>query len=401
MATIINADTSDGLKLTSDTSGEIQFQSAGVVKAQVTSSGLTNASGSVYAAQPSFRNFIINGDQSVAQRGTSSTGQGASEGFKTVDRWNYTVGSDATAGRFTLTQDTADAPTNEGFGYCTKFDCTTADTSIAAGEALVWRTKLEGQMLQSIKKGTANAEPITFSFWAKGTAATYVWEFLDEDNNRNNTNKFTVSSTWQKFTITLPADTTGAFNNDNGASLAINLWLHAGANYSTGTFVSNTWATRTVSAICTGMDSFYSSTSNEFFLTGLQLEIGSSATDFEFLPYDVQLARCQRYYTRFTTTNSYSTYGFGMAATNARMTTQYHFPTTMRTAPSTSYGGTLCVLYGTSRANITSSPDTQLNINGGYVNYDVSGTPFTSPTYSGLIGANNDVTTYVDFSAEI
>ena len=90
------------------------------------------------------RNLIINGAYQVAQRGTSSTSQGASEGYKTVDRWNYTVGGTATAGRFTLTQDTSDAPTSEGFGFCTKFDCTTADTSIAAGEALIWRTKLEG-----------------------------------------------------------------------------------------------------------------------------------------------------------------------------------------------------------------------------------------------------------------
>ena len=110
---------------------------------------------------------------------------------------------------------------------------------------------------------------------------------------------------------------------------------------------------------------------------------------------------CQRYYTKFTATNAYSTFGFGTAATNARMTTQYHFPTTMRAAPSTSYSGTLSVLYGVGRVNITSSPDSQLNINGGYVNYDVSGTPFTAITYSGLIGANGDTSCFVEFNSEL
>ena len=124
------------------------------------------------------RNLIINGAYQVAQRGTSSTSQGASEGYKTVDRWNYTVGGTATAGRFTLTQDTSDAPTSEGFGFCTKFDCTTADTSIAAGEALIWRTKLEGGDLQGIKKGTSSAEKITLSFYAKGKQQLMLLNFM-------------------------------------------------------------------------------------------------------------------------------------------------------------------------------------------------------------------------------
>jgi hypothetical protein len=242
------------------------------------------------------KNLIINGNMQIAQRGTSANGEGATEGYKTVDRWNYTTGGTATAGRFTLTQDTADAPKDQGFGYCTKFDCTTADTSIAAGEALVWRTKLEGQTLQAIKKGTANAEPITFSFWAKGTAATYVVELHDEDNNRHNTQKFTITSSWQKFTLTFAADTTGTFNNDNGASLGINFWLHAGSNYTSGTFTSNTWATRTLTNIAVGIDSFYSSTANEFFITGVQLEVGENATPFENRMYSQEFAMCQRYY---------------------------------------------------------------------------------------------------------
>jgi len=320
MASTINSSTSNGIVITPDTSGEIELQANGVTKAKVTANGLQDANGNSLRGGM-YRNLIINGDMQIAQRGTSATGEGATEGFKTVDRWNYTVGSDATAGRFTLTQDTTDAPTDKGFGYCSKFDCTTADTSIAFGEGLVWRTKLEGQTLQTIKKGTASAEQITLSFWAKGTAATYVVELHDEDNNRHNTQKFTITSSWQKFTLTFAADTTGAFNNDNGASLGINFWLHAGSKYTSGTFTSNTWATRTLANIAVGIDSFYSSTANEFFITGLQLEIGEGASDFEFLPYDVQLARCMRYFERKSYINGqtvaivsgeHATYGSGL-----------------------------------------------------------------------------------------
>ena len=272
------------------------------------------------------RNLIINGAYQIAQRGTSSTDQGASEGYKTVDRWNYTVGGDATAGRFTLTQDTSDAPTSEGFGFCTKFDCTTADTSIAAGEALIWRTKLEGGDLQGIKKGTSGAEEITLSFYAKGTAATYAVELHDEDNQRHNTQKFTVTTSWQRFELTFAADTTGAFNNDQAASLGIAFYLHGGSDFTGGTFTSNTWASRTAANVAVGISSFYSSTDNEFFIAGVQLEIGSTATPFEHRSRGDELNLCLRYYC-----NTISVYHVDFASSYSLA--NFQFPVPMRDSP--------------------------------------------------------------------
>ena len=277
------------------------------------------------------RNLIINGAYQIAQRGTSSTDQGASEGYKTVDRWNYTVGGDATAGRFTLTQDTSDAPTSEGFGFCTKFDCTTADTSIAAGEALIWRTKLEGGDLQGIKKGTSGAEEITLSFYAKGTAATYAVELHDEDNQRHNTQKFTVTTSWQRFELTFAADTTGAFNNDQAASLGIAFYLHGGSDFTGGTFTSNTWASRTAANVAVGISSFYSSTDNEFFIAGVQLEIGSTATPFEHRSFGEELKLCQRYYFQTATQNF-----AGVATSTDRLLCGYRIPD-MRASPTFSF----------------------------------------------------------------
>tara|TARA_B100000035_G_C21027128_1_gene566739 strand:+ start:1697 stop:2794 length:1098 start_codon:yes stop_codon:yes gene_type:complete len=279
------------------------------------------------------RNMIINGAYQIAQRATSSTGQGADEGYKTVDRWNYTVGGTATAGRFTLTQDTSDAPTSEGFGFCTKFDCTTADTSIAAGEALIWRTKLEGGDLQGIKKGTSNAEKITLSFYAKGTAATYAVELHDEDNSRHNTQKFTVTTSWQRFELTFAADTTGEFNNDQAASLGIAFWLHGGSDYTGGTFTSNTWASRTAANVAVGIDSFYSSTDNEFFITGIQLEVGSVATPFEHRSFGEEMQLCQRYFVRLSRNDTYGEFFLLRTYDTSNGTCAHHLPVPMRTSP--------------------------------------------------------------------
>jgi len=395
MASTINSSTSNGIVITPDTSGEIELQANGVTKAKVTANGLQDANGNSLRGGM-YRNLIINGDMQIAQRGTSSAGEGATEGFKTVDRWNYTTGGTATDGRFTLTQDTADAPKDKGFGYCTKFDCTTADTSIAAGEGLIWRTKLEGQTLQAIKKGTASAEQITLSFWAKGTAATYAVELHDEDNNRHNTQKFTITSSWQKFTLTFAADTTGTFNNDNGASLGINFWLHAGSNYTSGTFTSNTWATRTLTNIAVGIDSFYSSTANEFFLTGVQLEVGEGASDFEFLPYDVQLQRCQRYYYKITSTGS--TYiGIGANQWSTFCTMTFPFPVPMRASPTATLSS--CNITNNASARTASLGGNYSSSQIGAYNINYSGSAFSADIALTLYATSSSG--YMDWSAEL
>ena len=124
------------------------------------------------------RNVIINGAMNVAQRGTSSTGIGASTGYFTCDRFVIaTDSSNATAGRLTMTQDSS-APS--GFANSLKLACTTADTSIASDEQLRINTRIEGQNLQSFAKGTSDAKPFAVSFYVKGNAsATYVCELYD------------------------------------------------------------------------------------------------------------------------------------------------------------------------------------------------------------------------------
>ena len=257
---------------------------------------LANLIGNINAGGGSSnRNIFQNGAMNVSQRSTSETGigSGAVDTFKTLDRVGIAHGN--TDGRLTMTQ-TADGPS--GFANCLKLACTTADTSIAAGEYLQLKFKFEGQDLQTIKKGTSDAVPLTVSFYVKGNGnATYMCELEDHDNSRNNQQQFAVTSSWNRVILTFVADTTGAFDDDNALSLSIIFWLHAGSTYTGGTYTANTW-TGSVSAAnrAAGISSFFSSTSNTFFLTGMQVEVGQNATTFEHEPFDTTLVKCQRYF---------------------------------------------------------------------------------------------------------
>ena len=238
------------------------------------------------------RNVVTNGAMNVAQRSTSVTGIGASDGYFTVDRFNINVG-DTSAGRLTMTQ-TADGPS--GFANCIKLDCTTADTSIAAGEFLILEQRFEGQDLQRFMKGTSDAKEYAVSFYVKGNAsATYVVELFDADNTRQVSKTFSVTTSWTRVELTFPADTTGAFTDDANQSLNMHIFLHAGSNFTSGT-LSQTWTSNTNANRAVGVSSFFSSTDNTFFITGLQMEVGSVATEFEHRSFGEELALCQRYY---------------------------------------------------------------------------------------------------------
>ena len=165
-------------------------------------------------------------------------------GYLTVDRWKtYEGGSESFV--FTVSQD-SDVPTGQGFAKSLKFDCTTADASLAADGALSFRQAIEGQNIQYLKKGTSNAVSTTLSFWVKSyLTGTYIISLVDVDNTRSISASYTISSqnTWEKKTITYPGDTSGAFGNDNGNSLQVEFYLGAGSNYTSGT-LQTSWGSR-------------------------------------------------------------------------------------------------------------------------------------------------------------
>ena len=285
------------------------------------------------------RNIIINGAMQVAQRGTSSTGLGASSGYFVCDRWN--LYANGTAGRLTMAQV---ADIHDGFANALKLTCTTADTSIAAGEQVMLMYRIEGQDLQQLKKGTSDAERVTLSFYVKGNAsATYIAELMDADNSNRHVNaSFNVTTDWTRVAITFPADTTGTLDDDNAVSLDLMIHLHNGSNFTSGT-LQTTWGSLVQANRGVGGTSFFDSTDRTFFITGVQLEVGEQATPFEHRSFGEELALCQRYLQKYTGVTAIKTFPHTSTlhswndnnASNGMVSTT----TTMRAAPTITESG--------------------------------------------------------------
>ena len=247
-----------------------------------------------------FKNIIINGDMSIAQRGTSATGLGNGDnGYYTCDRWTF-LESGTTTYEFTMSQDT-DVPSGQGFATSLKLDCTTADASLDADNLIRIAQIIEGQNLQYLKYGTANATSLTASFWVKSTVTgdynVNLYNYGSGGGARIISSIYTINSadTWEKKTITFDGDTVEAIINNNTAGLNLAFSLGSGTDYTTTDATS--WGSYSNGKLAYGqVANIASSTANNFYITGVQLEAASAPSDFEFLPVDMNLNRCQRYY---------------------------------------------------------------------------------------------------------
>jgi len=246
------------------------------------------------------RNIVINGAMRVAQRGTSATelGEGNSNTYL-VDRFSFMESGTPTY-QFTYSQDT-DVPAGQGFSNSLKLLCTTADTSLTSNERLRIRQAFEGQDLQRIKKGTANAETLSLSFWIKSNLTGDVTVALEDNTNlRIISENATINAadTWEYKTIQFAGDTSGALNNDNAVSIMLEWYFKAGSNYTSGTQQSGSWGTRTVTANFASPNNIDlgAAVNNYVNITGVQLEVGSKSTPFEHKSYGDELHRCSRYY---------------------------------------------------------------------------------------------------------
>jgi hypothetical protein len=288
-----------------------------------------------------FRNIIINGDMSIAQRGTSFTSLGNGDTKYTLDRMQYKESGD-TSSEITISQDTT-VPTGQGFAKSLKIDVTTADASPGASDRVWLNTTFEGQNLQYLNKGTSSAKQLTCSFWIRSNkTGVYTVSLFDSDNTRAVSAEYSISSadTWEKKIITFPGDTTGAFTNDNNLSLELQFTFSTGSDFNDGTFSTSWQSFNDGDYISSNQVNLLDNTSNELYITGIQLEAGEVASDFEFLPVDVNLQRCQRYY---QTTQSFV--GNGSSNTSQCVgETAIGIP--MRATPSLSLSGNFVITDG-------------------------------------------------------
>jgi IS1 family transposase len=241
------------------------------------------------------RNLVINGDMQVTQRG-DSTGVTVA-GYYGPDRFQTVLNG---AGTWSVSQSST-AP--DGFGSSFKFDCTTADASLSTGDYFVIYYTFEGQDLQRLKKGTSSAEKSTLSFWIRSNkTGTYQVNMQDQDNSRLTGKTYTIdaANTWERKVITFDGDTTGAYTNDANASLNLEWWFAASSTF-TGGAVPTSWGALAQADRAAGLNvNLADSTSNELYITGIQLEVGDTATPFEHRSFGEELSLCQRYFQRIS-----------------------------------------------------------------------------------------------------
>jgi len=283
------------------------------------------------------RNMVINGAMQVSQRGTSETGV-TSGGYKQApDRW---IIAGSSAGTWTVSQSST-VPSGEGFSYSYKLDCTTADASLSAGDHWVLAHYIEAQNVAHLGYSTSSAKKITLSFWVRSAkTGTYVLEIVRNDSDRHIAQTYTISSadTWEHKTLTFDADTGGsAIPHDNGRGFEINFWLAAGSTFSGGTLATS-WATKVAANRAAGVVNLADSTSNDWYVTGVQLELGENASDFEHRSFGEELALCQRYYQKIGPAADGSAanrtiYGLGFVINSSNFRPLINFPVKFRTAP--------------------------------------------------------------------
>ena len=345
------------------------------------------------------KNLIITGGMTVAQRSTSEASKTTVDGYVCLDRWSIQTGS---VGTFTHSQ-SSDVPAGYGFSNSVKFDCTTADASPDYG---LIRQRFEGQNLQVLNKGTSSAVPVTLSFWVKSNLTGNFQvnlQDIDTSGSRHIGATYSISSanTWEKKEITFAGDTTGALDNDNACSFNIEWWLAAGSTYNSGS-VPTSWAAEANANRAAGLNvSIGSSTDNDFFLTGVQLEIGEKATEFEHEPIGTTLEKCQRYYTKFQAGSAYSYLGSGQASSATAARIVFQFPTEMNHVPALeqSANNTMNVYATDSEAF---SADATIN------NPSTHSSAITCTVSSGLtakagasITANNSTSAFLAFESEL
>ena len=272
----------------------------------VTSTGNLTVSGDFVPATPlSHRNMIINGAMNVAQRATTSSSN-RNSGYQCVDRFRC---QETNLGNIAIVQSQYAMSSAElnttGQSKAFKMDVNTAESAIGASEKWSIDYRFEGQDLQHLQYGTANAQSVTLSFWAKSNVAgVYGISMLQTDGAKRIGSTYTLASNvWKKVSITFIGNTADLIVNDNTQGLEITWGLLVGGNFTGGTNTS--WGATADNKYFNGHTAVWgTSTSDDFYITGVQLEVGSSATPFEHRSYGDELFRCQRYYEKGAATSN-------------------------------------------------------------------------------------------------
>ena len=392
MAIVINGSgTISGLSVGGLPNGTVDNDT---IASGVASSKLTGAlpaiSGASLTSLPSQKinpNLIINGAMQVSQRssGTVAQANSSNEGYATLDRFALQYGNNA-GGTITTSQSTTSP---DGFGTSYKLDVTSADTSISGNEIVYAQQVIESQnMANSGWDYTNSSSKITLSFWVRNSkTGTYCVAFDNYDGSKMYTAEYTVSTadTWEKKTVTIPGNSNLVFNFDEGAGLGVYFML---ANASGRYGSADSWVSPPAFGTSNQVN-FLDSTSNVMYLTGVKLEVGDTATDFQHRTYGDELTLCRRYFQAHTITQHVPLcvdWEGGSNSGNMRGSFQFDVP--MRASPTQGFLGS-CTWYN--QSNNSGAPATMIFTPNLFIAYNDEGL--------NILGDSSDDA--ITFSAEL
>jgi hypothetical protein len=283
-----------------------------------------------------FKNRIINGAMVISQRNGTSTVSAPTDGQFVLDRFNnFTSGG----GVYSVGQSTT-APA--GFGNSMLYTVTTADASIASTDYYLFVQPIEGYNCSDLAYGTASAKTVTVSFWVRSSVTgTFGFGLRQRSGTRSYVGQYTISAanTWEQKSITIAGDTAGTIANDNDTGLLVTWDLGSGSNRN-GT--ANTWQAGNYWR-AVGNTNLISTSGATLYITGVQLEVGSTATSFDYRPYGTELALCQRYFLAYGGEFASQALASGGFISTTGFLGYCAFPTTMRAASTISFTGSLDV----------------------------------------------------------
>jgi hypothetical protein len=359
--------------------------------------GVTFPDSSLQAAAASpnvLKNRIINGDMRIDQRNAGASVTITTDSTYTLDRWMCEVSQ---ASKFSVQQDAAAVTPPTGFNDYLGVT-SLSSYSVGTSDYFTVMQKIEGYNVADLDFGKATAKTITISFWVRSSlTGTFGGSIGNSAENRSYPFTYTISvaNTWELKSVTIAGDTTGTWLVTNGRGLNVRFSLGMGSTF---TDTANAWTTKANVYSATGATSVVGTNGATFYITGVQLEIGTSATPFERRLYNQELANCQRYFCLLAGGGA-----CGVAEGSNRVSLTYQYPVPMRGSPT----GTLDATKGTLNQpqggpNIVTTMNnfffgTATSETGGWLVLDTS----TSPWTTGRVIINAGTTGMIKFSAEL
>ena len=383
--------------LLGSTSGSITLQEPAVAGTNTVNFGANTGVAILDANTPAFRNRLINSDMRIDQRNAGASVTPA-DGNYTIDRWFVNLSQ---ASKLSI-QQTTTAPT--GFSNSLKVTSSSA-YSVTAGDYFAVIQQIEGFNTADLSFGTANAKTVTLSFWVQSSlTGNFGGALMNSAQNRSYPFSYSISAanTWEQKTITVAGDTSGTWiGSTNGCGMRVIFGLGAGSTYGGGT--ANAWTGSTFVMAPTGSTSVVGTNGATFYITGVQLEKGSTATSFDYRPYGQELALCQRYYYKVVASSGSSGFATGYASQTTVADGIVVFPTTMRTPPTaletTGTAANYRVRFLNSAANCSSVPTFFIaDVDSSHVRFPVS-SGLTAG--DGIVLTANAIGAYLGWSAEL